>query len=218
MLKILQSPKNQTPFAPYWQAQLFETNINTNETCDKIAEIVLEKEVEIIEQFKNVQNDGGTGLSKDSLTSKFSAYNIFDWKHPEICFMKDFFVQQYNNFMKSLNLLPENCYIQCWANVLRKNEKIEPHWHSSSSETYLSGHFVVKSFNTQTLYQNPYMPSEWIPFENEKGNLLFFPSWMVHSTTPVTDSDPRITIAFDLIPERFFNFQDNTKKYLKFNF
>lgn len=216
MLKILQSAPQETPFAPFWKAELYEASISDYNICNNLFDIILQKEKDIIKDNPSVQNDGGTGLGSNSLTSKFSSYNIFTWNEQPVQTFYKFVKKEYSNFLSVLELPNEKCMVQCWANVMRAGDKIEPHWHSSSPRTFLSAHFCVKTNNTETLYQNPYMPSEWISFPNKIGNIMFFPSWMVHTTSPVQENDVRVTIALDLVPVKFW---DSTvqKNYIPFN-
>lgn len=216
MIKVLQSEAKNTHFAPEWKAELYEVNINDYSLCNEIAEVILTKEKQIIQKYSNIKGDGSTGLGDNSLTSKFGKFNIFSWDEGCIIKFQKFIRQEYGNFIQNLGVKKEDCMIQCWANVMRRGEKIEPHWHSSNADTYLSAHFCVKTDNTSTLYQNPYKPNQWVPFENKIGNLLFFPAWMVHCTTEQITNDIRITIALDLVPTRTLNNHPYPDNFVKF--
>ena len=100
--------------------------------------------------------------------------------------------------MKELNLTYEDSlYIQCWANVMRKGEKIKKHFHSINNYDYLSGHICIQTTNTNTYYLEPYHKERFI-LKNNPGNITLFPSWVEHFTDEVLDNNERITIAFDL--------------------
>ena len=102
------------------------------------------------------------------------------------------------DFMQELNLtIEDNLYIQCWANVMRKGDKIKKHFHSINNYDYLSGHICIQTKDTNTYYLEPYH-KEKFTLKNKSGNITLFPSWIEHFTDEVLDNKERITIAFDL--------------------
>ena len=108
-------------------------------------------------------------------------------------------VIDYNN--ECGNKTPDVLWIQCWYNILRFGQKINPHMHSSSSNCYLSGHFNVQVNDTSTVYMSPINQlndPEVINIKNKVGDMTLFPSYIFHRTTPHYSFKPRITIAFDL--------------------
>ena len=130
---------------------------------------------------------------------------MFDWNTPETNYLKDQFknkLDEYNTLL--YNPIPKIYYSQCWYNVLRNGQKIEPHLHSTNENSYLSAHFTVQCDNTSTVYINPVNQlndPQIFEEKNEIGNLTIFPSYVPHYTTEHLSDTPRITIAMDV---RFF--------------
>jgi len=194
----------KTPFAPEYEYIIYENFIN-NIDFNKIAEIVLSKEKSIIENYPSttkISIDGYTGLGDDSLTSRYSNFNVFAWNESEIQKLKEKIYEHYILFLNSVKVPQSKVWIQCWANVLRKDQKINPHLHNVSPYCYLGGHVVVQCSDTSTLYINPINQindPETYESKNEVGKITFFQNSIPHYTTMHTSDSERITIAFDLI-------------------
>ena len=84
-LHTFQSQDPETPFAPSWDYIIGckQTDIDTSE----LAKVILDQEKKILEQdpdgsfeYTNY-SDGSTGLGKDSLTSRYSFYNLLEWDY-----------------------------------------------------------------------------------------------------------------------------------------
>lgn len=195
-----------TPYAPYWNfiiAKSFFDDIDTK----KLSKLILSKEKSI----KNLPNsldknnkftDGYTGLGKNSTTSKFLHYNVLNWNTTETEQLRKnikLILLKYNNY--NCNPTPEKVWVQCWANIMRFSQKINPHMHSVSPFSYLSGNFVVQSKDTSTFYINPVNQindPEIFEIKNVDGEMTIFPSHVFHYTSRHYSIIPRITIAFDL--------------------
>ena len=169
------------------------------------------KEKEIIKNFPETQNDGGTGLGPQSLTSKFLKFNIFNWKEEPCIIFQNFVRDEYKKFISALKendsqfVKEKNTYVAGWANVLRNGQKINEHWHSCTTNSYLGAHFCVSTSNTSTVYVNPFNRDDLIEFKNGPGKLLFFQNYMVHYTTEHKTDDERITLAMDIFTEKGYN-------------
>ncbi|MCG8316021.1 MAG: 2OG-Fe(II) oxygenase family protein [Pseudomonadales bacterium] len=48
----------------------------------------------------------------------------------------------------------------------------------------------------------PYNAERWIPNEVNRGDIIFFPSYMLHAVPPNQGAEPRISIAMNAMPER----------------
>jgi hypothetical protein len=195
----------RTPTAPEYKCSVFGGYINSI-NLETLTHIVLEKETEItsLDLPENLINHGYTGLGSEALTSRFKAFNVLMWDYPETHKLKEeirfFYDLACNHFSIDKN---EKVYIQCWANVLRKGQKMSNHRHSGNTdESFLSGHFTVKCQDTQTIYENPFSDvvnwPEYNSFNNHPGRINIFNSHIYHYTTEHNDDDERVTIAFDL--------------------
>jgi len=199
MLITKQSSEKTNYFAPYWRYDFWQSKHPSKELIQDLKALILKKEPEIIAQFPDVYSDGYTRLGKDSMTGKFTHYNLFDWKEEPAVAFTEYVKEQHRLFLLSLNLpIPKAVYGKCWANVLRVGQRIDAHWHSCNPNSYLSGHFAVACENTSTHYRNCFNENDIFSFKNEPGNLFLFPDYMVHWSDIHYGSKERITIAFDL--------------------
>ena len=102
-------------------------------------------------------------------------------------------------------------YIQCWANVMRNGQKIEAHQHSQDimdTEDFLCGNLPLQVDGTTSTYyldttQRP-QDTEVKPICNMNGQMTIFPGYLTHWTDKYVGNDERVTIAFDILSERYF--------------
>ena len=204
MIHTFTNKPHQNIFNQNYKYFIFEKNYSSQVKPKKLASFILKKEKNIInktkKEFEKINKtggqDGGTGLGVNSLTSRSPLYNLVEFK--ETKYLKKIIKNAHLDFMKELNLTHEdNLYIQCWANVMRKGDKIKKHFHSINNYDYLSGHICIQTTDTNTYYLEPYHKEKFI-LKNNFGNITLFPSWVEHFTDQVLDNKERITIAFDL--------------------
>ena len=210
-LYIYTSHEPNNSFAPAWKFHFYEAQLENTKVLEELKNIVLIKEKEIIKNFSDVNNDGGTGLGPQSLTSKFITFNIFKWKEEPCIIFQNFVRDEYKKFISALKennsqfVKENNTYVAGWANVLRKGQKINEHQHGCTPNSYLGAHFCVSTSNTSTIYVNPFNRKDLIEFKNSPGKLLFFQNYMVHYTTEHKTDDERITLAMDIFTEKDYN-------------
>ena len=190
--------KSATPLTPY--AMNFKFHISRSIWDDEkkvnvIREFCLKKEKEILKLPYN--NDGGTGLDENSVTTRFARYNLFDFvdECPELQDLWDEIHKHWYERVKRENTTAYKTKIVCWFNVLRQGEKIENHRHSSRFSGYLSGNIHLDNYHTNTTYR--YLDN-FIELHNVKGGLVMFPSQLLHGTDVYHDKRERVSIAFDL--------------------
>ena len=188
----------QTPYAPLWDFVIADKE--TDLDVDELGYIILSKEKEIIEEYPEVNTDGYTGLGKDSLTARFNYFNVLKWDYPvvkdlhnEIRIFHDQYVSNTTD-----GKFDAEFKIRCWANVMRKGQKIDKHCHATHPHSYLSGHFTVACNDTSTIYFHPYSPEPY-PLKNSPNSMTLFPTWMSHKTDSHEVDIPRITVAFDIL-------------------
>jgi len=100
------SPKRETPFAPEWDYLICEKMIN-DINIKNLKSFLLKKEKEI-KKLPEV-DDGYTGL-KNSTTSRFPIYNVFNWKNKEINLLKNYIIKLHNYFLKIRGIFQDNHY------------------------------------------------------------------------------------------------------------
>tara|TARA_B100000900_G_scaffold22684_1_gene17723 strand:- start:2421 stop:3068 length:648 start_codon:yes stop_codon:yes gene_type:complete len=192
---LFENDEPKTIFAPTYRWHMYEGEVQVRDIRDTI----LKRENEIINTH-DYESDWNTGLGKDSMTSRSSSYNLLDWEEAD--HIRDIIRNSHDNLVTTLdaNMWEDKIYVQCWANVLRKGQKIKPHQHWNSQYTYLGGHICLDDYNTHTHYVNPYTKKTF-KSKNEKGKVHLFPNWLEHYTDPYEGDDVRVTIAFDIITQ-----------------
>ena len=236
MLIEWKSEKRRNPFAPQWNIPFWYEKIFEEDECKDIVQSVLRREKEIIEQFRDVTNDGGTGLGPQSLTAKFSQFSVWEWDEPWVNKIRDrvniasarlgAYMEEEGEweFVPCITCQEEKTYnhrecilySQSWANVMRVGEQIHPHWHSSYRDSFLGGHVCISANETSTYYGNPYNKQLVKAFPNEVGYLTMFPNHLVHWTDVHNHSKERISIAMDVLTEQ--GWEDHPDQNIKPNY
>ena len=196
----LKSPPKNNFFAPEWDYFIYE-DIIKNVDFNKLSLFILKKEKEIVKKYKYKDGDAYTGLGKNSLSSRWKQYNVLKWKDPEIDKIKNNIIKAHDSLLEELKINNNKLYIQCWAVVMRKGEKIKAHIHSTTPDSYLGGHICVQAEDTRTAYINPVnqINDPLIYYsKNDPGKITLFQQCIPHFTDTHKGDKERITIAFDL--------------------
>jgi hypothetical protein len=208
----VKSEEPRTPFAPSWDYS-FSVLDFSKMRIEELAALILSKEEEIKSLPPSTDDngnptDGYTGLGLNSTTSRFQNYNVLKWDHECVRELRLSIKEAFRSYNETLEYeTPDVVFIQCWANILRKGQKIRPHFHAVGPHCYLSGHFNVQTTGeTSTVYLSPINQlndPHQVGVPNVNGEMTIFPSYIFHYTTPHSADEPRITIAFDLSLEKF---------------
>ena len=149
----------------------------TGEESDTISSFILETE----NYVKSIGPDNYTGTSDDSLTGRYWCYNyLYDIPGkiliPKI---KDTFGE---------------CVVQCWANIFRNGEGIEPHKHGCDEfqQEFICANVFLSGHNAGTWYK------EVGTIVSEIGTLVIFPNDYIHGVLPNNGDCDRISMAFDI--------------------
>ena len=208
VINFRSQPKNNF-FAPEWNYFIAET-LAENIDFNQFSIFLLNKRNEILNLPDNDNTEAAhTGLI-NSTTSRWKKYNVLSWEDKNIYLFKDNIIKAHNEFLKFLKLnLPNELYVQCWLNVMKKGEKINAHIHSFHPNTYLGGHLCVQVKDTCTYYMtsmNQVNNPEIYSSENEIGKLTLFQNCVPHFTDIHNDDKERITLAFDLSLQKADNY------------
>jgi len=220
----------KTLFAPQWEYHM-AGSIFDNIDFQNIAKFILKTEDKILKKFKPSvftnekgvleTTDGCTGLGPNSLTSRFSRWNLLNYKQKcsDIAKLSDAILDFHDMFLETLQIVPEfypkELWIQCWANVLRKGEKIGMHLHTDDPDAYLGGFVCVQTDIGETSTQTHYVcPANQIndPFtidiDNIVGGMTLFQNCIPHYSDTYMGEKERITIAMDIktTPQESKNF------------
>ena len=133
--------------------------------------------------------------------------------------LKQFILKKGLIYLKELGHIVEDLQISnSWGNILDKEQLIGSHLHTNS---YISG--VLYLTNSSSIrFKNPlitkdhFTPSRLSDPNNFRSNIdwvitptpgliLLFPSWLEHGANP-SETDNRISIAFNIIPKGKFGF------------
>ena len=208
IINIKSEPKNNF-FAPEWNYYIIE-NFIKNVDFNSLSKFLLKKEKEILKKTKPTNKqfivDGYTGLGENSITSRYTSFNVFDFKNKEILKIKKEILKTHKILLSYLNIeIPKNLWIQCWFNVMKKGEYIKAHIHGTTPDMYLGGHICIQVDNTHTNYINPVNQindPEIYYSKNEVGKITIFQNCIPHFTDIHNSNKERITIAFDLFLEK----------------
>ena len=201
---------SKSPFLPPCSIPMFRTNIGV-ELTDELKNIALTEE-------QNIFNNTECAVDKDQtlLTARLWQYNLFDFNYPSIQILKEYIANQYQRYCGSIRAPTEKCYIHGWVNVLQPGQMITNHHHADAhcgaprDTSYVSGNLSIQANATKTYYNNPFNPESSIGIDNEAGDMFLFPSFVVHSTDVNQDSEPRISLAFDIITESVYKSVNTT--------
>lgn len=190
-----------TDYAPSWNISIGSTLWDDSKKIDTIRNWLISNEDMIKERYPVSTIKGDTGLGDDSISSRIGMYNLFEFSDelPELKDLLNFLQKSYLNFVKAEYASVYDLVLVSWVNILRNGETIKEHTHSASSISYLSGNMHLDTYPTKTIYKNPYEKFNDFAFENVKGGLTIFPSYVPHSTSEYSNPEvPRVSLAFDL--------------------
>jgi len=189
-----------TEYAPTWNISIGNTVWEDASKIDTIRNWLIANEDMIKENYP-VSDVGDTGLGTDSISSRIGMYNLFDFSKelPELKDLLKFLQYSYIDFVNVEHTNKYDLELVSWVNILRDGQSIREHVHSASNLGYLSANIHLDNYPTHTIYRSPYERFVDFPFDNVKGGLTMFPSYVPHTTTEYTGSTgPRVSIAFDL--------------------
>jgi hypothetical protein len=174
--------------------------ISPDVNVHRLSQQILKNEPKIIDRYPPTAldgvSDGGTGLGLNSLTSRFFHFNVLNWWGTRK--LRKSIRKGYETYT---NIKDQPIYVQCWANVMRKGQRIYSHIHDDRflpAHQNLSGHFNVKVDGlTSTYYDGK-------PHVNKDGEMLLFPSFIPHWTDVYNGEGERITVAFDIKSADFY--------------
>jgi len=203
---LFENKESHTPFAPVYSIPFWNRNVMSSAEIKFLSTKILSKEKEIIDSNPHLTYDGGTGLGANSLTAKFAGYNILQWdREGEDYVVRKLRVDIHNAIREmcenvGADIMELKPWAQCWANVLRTGEKLNPHQHSSDAYSFLSGNLCLQAEGTSTVYQDPFSMKA-AALTNEPGTLTMFPEHIIHWTTPNPSPKERITLGIDIVTE-----------------
>jgi len=189
--------------------------INTDIDLTSLSSRVLRNEKKILKNYPPTDynkriTDGRTGLGSNSLTSRHYHFNVLSWFGTRK--LKKYIRMGYEQYNSAKNT---PIYVRCWANVMRKGDVIKAHKHMDDNISplhALSGHLCVKVDGSTCTYY------ERTSIQNKNGQMILFPSTVLHWTDRYVGDEERITIAFDILSKKLYDnnlFEDGKKHWIK---
>ena len=154
------------------------------------------------------------------ITARLGYYNFLDFDYPQIHALEKFISESYVEFLTGIQTPVEKIYCHAWVNIVRKGEQITKHNHADAHTnlpgcySYLSGNLTIEADNTSTNYESPYN-GQLHRIPNQNGSMTLFPSFVMHHTSINKSEFPRLSIAFDIIPETTYNLMTDNKHLFK---
>lgn len=133
-------------------------------------------------------------------TGLYYAYNIFTFDEPVI-------QELHQSLKKFINdLEPGKSYrIRGWLNVIRNQEVLNWHGHMPKAPGSLHGYLSINSEPGITAYR---IGKDLVNVKNINGQIVIGYSHNdQHRTTPMPGDVPRVSLAFDIVPEEFNRFE-----------
>ena len=130
-------------------------------------------------------------------------YNIFEWDNKSIKWLGN---NIYNFITEIFDINDiDNYFIHCWFNVLNTDETLPWHTHFKRFEEcknntnlfMISGHYMVDAEDSFTIYED----KEEFSIPTKNGLCTIFDPMLKHKTDFKEDG-LRISVAFDVIPDR----------------
>jgi hypothetical protein len=197
--------KSSSPFLPEFCVHLDKVNIGSDLTA-KLKDMALAEEKRIFETTTCPPH-----WDQTMLTSRLWDYNMFEFDYPALVDLKKIIAKQYEDYVTTLGYPVEKCYIHGWVNVLQPGQKIGPHNHADAhcgapaDTAYVSGNLCIQAENTKTYYSSPFNIQVAAGINNSPGDMYMFPSYIMHKTDVNGSTEPRVSLAFDIITEKVYN-------------
>lgn len=180
------------------QSFLWEANPEFNEGL-RVA--LLKEEPEILGRLTDEYAVQGAARST---TAGYRDYNVLTWNYPECRQLQAIIAAAYRSFCEHYSLSPEPAYIQCWCNIMHAGQKLglHNHWEDGgcTAGVYYPG-TVSPGEGGHTYYGIARDREEWLKVSPVTGMMNVFQGDLKHFVTTYEGRAPRLSIAFDILPE-----------------
>lgn len=178
-------------------------NLNLRSSIDPINDLIKTKFANMTGAYKGIS----------SKTTKFyENYNVLTMAYDGLHELYEGIRKTFHDINPSL----EKYYIQGWFNYYEKGDYIDWHDHWSFSDCW-HGFYCVDCEPSFTRYRLDYKLDKMIEFDIESKNGLLVMSKSdrdIHRTFPWDKENPRVTIAFDIIPRHLFKHSTNSSNWI----
>ena len=201
----------ETRFAPYVSIPIYVNETGTPKDLNaRLREQMLAfedhvKNEELVTEVKKAPNDFYAWTQHWKQHNLFFDSPVLAGEHLKRFSMTDDLTEllgmiryEYLLFLRELGYPRETVYIHAWGNVLRREEFISFHNHSSEPSCYLSGTYYLTTNDTTLDLLNPTKWDHKAKFPTKEGNIVMFPGYVQHASTQLAEDTLRISIAFDI--------------------
>lgn len=197
-ISSLEKSQQNNPIGPDWSFNFWHFQNHNPEYNAELTDFLLKESAIILTKYPPWKDDGGTGLGPNTTTARYPYFNLLKYDNELIRELKNQLANEIKKFLdQSKIILQDDLYINCWYNVLYPGQHISAHFHSPSREGFISCHYTVSCEESLTYYELPFQNGS-LSMTNFIGEGMFFPSYLVHGTSPHNGKNPRITIAMDV--------------------
>jgi len=197
-----------TPVAPDYAHYITEKKIFSEKECKEWNDYLLQQEPILLDEFRTSSGDGYTGLGDNSITSRYSHFNLLKFDFYLVPKLK----KAIHDGIKTILSVSgnsnwqETLYANSWFNVMRQGESMNAHIHSYHKNTFYGCHVTINAHETFTSYYHPIkFREEAFHTPNKIGYLTIFPHFIPHGVSPNKYETPRITLAGDIFPSTWLD-------------
>jgi len=197
-ISSLDKSQQNNPIGPEWSFDFWHFQNHDPKYNSELKEFLLKESANILTKYPPWKDDGGTGLGPNTTTARYPYYNLLKYDNELISELRSKVAIEIKKFVNECKIvLTDDLYINCWYNVLYPGQQISAHFHSPSKEGFISCHYTVNCEESFTYYELPFQNGS-LSMTNFIGEGMFFPSYLIHGTSPHNGIDSRITIAMDV--------------------
>ncbi len=205
----------KTEFKAHFPVTVMQQDFASADALNRaLSEVILGMEEDFRDTSQNAARQDHIATEGGYQTS--GQKNFFDLKQPAVSsFCNDLLMPAVDAYLEHIfeaearQLSP---YAFGWANVLRDGDWQRPHFHASTGNVASGVYYVsvpeeqppkgcIDFLNPLPISQHHgYSPCQRV--QPQAGKLIMFPPYHMHYVHPVSNQEPRIVIAFDILGHR----------------
>jgi hypothetical protein len=134
-----------TPVAPSYVHYITDKKIFSEEECESWYRYLLEQEPVLLDKFRVSSGHGGTGSSENSITARFSYFNVLKFDFHLVPKLKTAICNGIKTILSVSDDTnwQETVYAKSWFNVLRKDEGMNVHSHGCHKNSLYGFHLTI---------------------------------------------------------------------------
>jgi len=146
-------------------------------------------------------------------TNLFNSYNLMLYPLPGFYDLFTQIKETFHSIRVRENISYEKFYMQCWLNFYNNGQKLQWHHHWAPQFQAWHGFYCVDVGESSTIYRIP--NGKEIEVKSENNLLVLSKSdGDTHKSSDWNETYPRITIAFDIVPEYSLQWDSNINHWI----